>query len=162
MGWTLTIGNAVMEYEPDDLYLQIVAEGMEHPDAPDHDDTVGKRNYRSPAYTVWSEFCEDAGIFPLFYGSGWDQAGQHYIDCPDGFHRERPLLLDAGGGVAPLCRDDLTYVRAARIRRELTNGGRPPGMGSADMDSTLARLLWLEFWIDWALENCPIPILQSA
>jgi hypothetical protein len=88
------------------------------------------------------------------------------MPCSEAFHRETPLIADHPGAV-PLLPGDLEYVRAARIRREQTNGGRPPGFWEDDgtdngNDHTLARLLWLEFWIDWALDNCEVPIIQNT
>jgi len=30
-----------------------------------------------------------------------------------------------------------------------------------DLDATLARLTWLEFWIRWALDNCEHPAIYN-
>lgn len=166
MGYNLTIGNARLHYYPEYQHLCIEAEPAQHPDAPDHDPYTGKGNSRSPSYTAWHDFCLEAGIEPLFYGGGWDRDLRAYRKCPENFHRERPLLVEHPG-VQPLCRRDLEYVKAARLRREATNGGREPGFWDDDgkdngKDPTLARLLWLEFWLKWALDNCAIPVLENT
>ena len=168
MGYNLTIGNAILRYSADDLYLRIGAEVVEHPD----DRYTGKSNSRSPSYTAWNDFCREAGIHEMFYGKGWDRDDLRYRNCSDDFHRETPLLVEHPG-TQPLCRGDLEFVRAARIRREQSNDGRPPGFwecsnetGWVEVDNgtdpTLARLLWLEFWIGWALDNCDIPVLANS
>jgi hypothetical protein len=166
MGYTFTIGNAQLNYYKGDEHIRIAAERADRPDAPAHDPFVGTSNSRSPSYSAWSDFCKDAGIYELFYGQGWSREERRNCLCSEEFHRESPLIA-GHPGAAPLLPADLDYVRAARIRREQTNGGRPPGFWEDDgtdngKDHTLARLLWLEFWINWALENCEIPIIENT
>lgn len=172
MGYTITIGEARLNYSAEDLYLTIEAEDTTHPDAPDFDKYTGKGNARSPSYSGWTSFCHEAALFELFYGRGWDPDARQYRICTEGFHRERPLM-DEHPGHAVLCQGDLDLVREARKRREASNGGKPPGFFefSAETkwqevdngnDPILARLVWLEFWIEWALQNCKIPILQNT
>jgi hypothetical protein len=171
VGYTITIGEAKIAYDPEWLSISIEAESEEHDDAPNHDGFTGKSNSRSPSYTVWPDFCRDAGIYELFYGGGWDKANGYYKSCPDGYHRETPLLAHHPSA-QPICKGDLDVIRAARVKREQTNGGRPPGFWEYDKekrdfidngtDSTLARLLWLEFWMDWAIKNCRIPIIENT
>ena len=166
MGYNLIIGNAVLKYDADDPRVWIEAERAEHPEAPDHDDFVRKTNSRSPSYTAWHGFCREAGIYELFYGQGWDRDSRSYRQCSEEFHRETPLLKEHPGA-QPILPQDLEYVRAARIKRERTNGGKGPGFWADDgvdngTDPTLARLLWLEFWMGWALTNCPMPIIENS
>ena len=52
MGYTITIGEAKLYYDQEYNYVCIEAEDVTHPDAPDHDNTCGKRNSRSPSYGV--------------------------------------------------------------------------------------------------------------
>jgi hypothetical protein len=166
MGYNLIIGNAILKYDNADLRVWIEAEGAESPEAPDDDPFVGKANSRSPSYTAWHDFCREAGIHELFYGQGWDRGLRSYRQCSDHFHRKTPLLKKCPG-VQPISHDDLEYVMASRIKREQSNGGKPPGFWEDDgadngTDPTLARLLWLEFWMGWALTNCPMPIIQNS
>lgn len=166
MGYTLTIGNAALRYDAGDFHLAITAERASHPEAPDHCRFTGKGNSRSPSYTAWSEFCKEAGIHELFYGQGWDRQMRGYTSCTDDFHRETPLLA-SHPGCQPLCKGDYEFVRQARLKREQTNGGLCPGFRDDEdidngTDHVLARLLWLEFWIGWALENCQIPIIENT
>lgn len=165
MGYNLTIGEAVIE-DHGDLEVRVGAEGFEDADAPDHDKYVGKTSSRSPGYSAWSEFCKEAGIEVLFYGSGWDRDARRYGNCPDGYHRETPILAEHPG-CQKLCQGDLDVVRAAREKREKNNGCRLAGFWEDDgidngTDPTLARLLWLEFWIEYALKHCKIPVIQNT
>lgn len=166
MGYNLTIGEANLDYDASDLRIRIRAKFATHPDAPTHDDYVGNGNSRSPGYGAWSEFCKEAGITELFYGTGWSREERRYKECSESFHRETPLLANHPGA-QPICQGDLDYVRQARIRREQTNGGKEPGFWDDDnrdngKDPQLARLLWLEFWFDWALKNCQMPIMENS
>ena len=161
MGYNLTIGEAKIYYDPEYLVVGLTAENVTHPDAPDHDSFVGKSNKRMPSYVGWRDFCRDAGIEPLFYGEGWGPEMRRRKPCQEGFHRETPLLNEHPG-TEPICKGDFDYIREARIRREKTNGGKQPGFESDDLDDTLARLLWLEFWMGWALENCKIPVFHNS
>ena len=166
MGYDISIGNASLEYSKGDEYMRISVELTTHPDAPTHCPYTKDGNMRSPGYCAWHEFCEDAGITEMFYGQGWDGSQRRYVECTDSFHREAPLLSEHPGAF-PLLAEDLQYIRAARIKREATNGGKPPGFWDDDgnkdngNDHVLARLLWLEFWIDWALTNCEMPAIAN-
>ncbi len=167
MGYDISIGNARLAYYKGDEHMRIRVEPATHPDAPAHCPFTKDGNSRSPSYTAWHDFCRDAGITELFYGQGWDRTQCRYTECTDGFHRETPLLAEHPGAF-PLLQEDLSYIKAARVKREATNGGKPPGFwggdGSIDNgnDHVLARLLWLEFWIDWALTNCEMPIIANS
>lgn len=166
MGYNFTIGNAVLEYTAGDEHMRITVESAVNDNAPNHCPYTGKGNSRSPSYSGWSDFCKTAGIEELFYGKGWSREESRYLDCPEGFHRETPLLAEHPGAF-PLTADDLAYIIKARVRREQSNRGRPPGFWGDDNvdngnDHALARLLWLEFWIDWALKNCERPAISNT
>lgn len=166
MGYNITVGQAEIFYDKEDLFIRLGAEFAEQEAAPDHDKHTLKGNSRSPGYIAWHEFCKDAGITKLFYGQGWSMDARSYLPCSDAFHRETPLLRDHPGA-QPIGPKDLAYIRAARKTREETNGGRPPGFWEDDgvdngKDPTLARLLWLEFWFDWAIKNCSMPVVANS
>lgn len=172
MGYTLTIGEATMEHHPEYASLRVGAERMTHPDAPKHCPYTKDSNSRSPSYSGWEDFCKEAGpaVYELFYGGGWNDGHYVCVDNPDN-PREAPIMAEHPG-YAVLTPYDLKVFREARQRREKTNGGKPPGFFDEDpktfksidngTDATLARLLWLEFWTEWALKNCKVPILENT
>lgn len=170
MGYNISIGNAVLQYYKGDEHIRVTVESAQHDEAPNHCEYTGKGNSRSPSYTTWHDFCKEAGIHELFYGQGWSREERRYLECSDDFHRETPLL-SKHPGCFTLLPSDLEYVSAARVKREQTNGGKPPGFWELDKDwkeidngtdHVLARLLWLEFWIKWALENCERPAIANS
>ena len=166
MGYDISIGNARLDYWKGDEDMRISVEPATHQDAPAHCPYTKDGNMRSPGYCAWHDFCREAGIHELFYGQGWSREERRYLPCTDAFHRETPLIAEHPGAF-PLLPADLEYIKAARIKREQTNGGKPPGFGDEDgnrdngNDHVLARLLWLEFWIDWALTNCEMPTIAN-
>jgi len=170
MGYNITIGEADLFYEQEDLALWIEAQGATHPDAPSHCRFTGNGNSRSPGYIAWSEFCKEAGVTELFYGGGWQYPG--YAPCSDGFHRETCLLHEHPGAQV-IGKDDADYLtrKLAEYRQKHPNAvpgfwdwGKHTEWKEVDngTDPTLARLMWLEFWFRWAVENCKRPIVQNS
>ena len=162
MGYTFTIGNAVPEFSKDDgeLLARWDVEGATHPDAPTfpNDQMTGNSNSRSPSYTAWHDFCKTAGIFGLFY----DERGHLHAGHP---------------GCVMLTNDDLEVVRLA-LNEWKKKATLPPGFDGfprfnhearrwetpdeGKYDPILGRLIWLEWWMDWALKNCETPAIQNT
>lgn len=163
MGYNLTIGNAVPEFSKDygELSARWVVPFVKLPDAPTfpNDDLTVNSNGRSPSYIGWSDFCDEVGLKRLFY------------DESDGLLRPHP-------GCKLLTVAHHTEVLAALQRRQ-TISARPPGFPGestynketqtwepppdADKyDPQLARLLWLEWWMRWALANCETPAFENT
>lgn len=97
MSYSLKIGEAELEYEKEDLFLRISAKLISSPNAPDHDRYIGQTNERSPSYSGWHEFCREVDLETLFFGSGWSREQRCYLPCPEGYHRENPLIKDHPG-----------------------------------------------------------------
>lgn len=111
-------------------------------------------NCRCPGYSIWYDFCAAAGLQTLFY--------KDYQ-----FHGGHP-------GYFELTQDHLKQAQTALTHYQLTNNGKPPGFSAfmpsefskannapIEYDATLARLIWVEWWIRWALLNCARPIVSN-
>jgi hypothetical protein len=162
MGYTITIGNAKPEFSKDDgeLYARWTVDGQALPNAPvfPHDEMTGNGNSRSPSYSVWAEFCRMTGIYELF------------LEKYEG-------LMDSHPGCKMLRPEHLLIVQAALTKWQHT-ATLPPGFegypehdketgewvtpDAGKYDATLARLMWLEFWMRWALENCETPAIENT
>lgn len=153
MGYTFTIGNAVPKFNKDDfprLRAAWEVDLVEHGDAPAfaNDAVTGKRNERSPGYGVWSDFARAVGLYEFFY----DETGRLHAGHP---------------GCIAISREDADLVSAAlaRYRAKTT---LPPGFepwdyaGPATCDGHLARLIWLEWWMQWAVRNCETPAIENG
>ena len=161
MSYTFLIGNAVPEFDKEGgiLSARWRVESAESDSAPTfpNDDMTGNGNDRSPSYSAWHAFCREAGIYDVFY----DERGHLHAGHP---------------GCVMITKDDLDRVRSSlEMRKEIAT--LPPGFEgwpkfnketqtweSDDVgkyDSTLARLIWLEWWMCWALENCETPAIEN-
>lgn len=161
IGYTFIIGNAVPEFSKDKGNLQArwVVQPMQHPDAPTfpNDETTGNGNIRIQDYSVWHVFCRATGINDVFY----DEDGYLHAGHP-GCRMLNPI--------------DLERAKEAR-RKWQKKSTLPPGfdglhvrdkksgyvhtLDKGKYDAHLARLIWLEWWFKWALENCETPAIEN-
>ena len=154
MGYNFTIGNAVPSFDKSefpDLRARWVVEHASHPDAPVFPNDYASGNYRSPCYSVWKEFCQVTGIYDLFYE---EETGRLHAGHP---------------GCVGITEDDANAVTAALLCYQ-ANATKPPGFERDDSsperasmyDHNLARLIWLEWWMHWAIRNCETPAIQNT
>lgn len=167
MSYSIYIGNA--DLDPGSappageagVRAQYVArvQPAERPSAPcfPGDPMTGRSNGRYPSYTSWARSMEVAGL------SEWM------------FDRASGILSRHPGCVAINARD-LAIVRTALDNWTRSHPGTTPGwcqcvdcepFGSPSLphvalDPIGARLLWLEWWIDWALVNCERPAISNS
>lgn len=149
MGYSFTIGNGVM-VKHSDMFSRWEVEDVELASAPrfDDDEMTGRSNSRSPSYSGWESFCRAAGssVFNLFYRT------------PDG-HTGEGTLIPEHPGAAKIEQKHVDVIAAAleACKKRGTVAGFREGQ-----DSTLARLMWLHFWFNWAVENCENPMIQNT
>ena len=152
MGYTIKIGNAkpVFKKEYDELYAAWEVEPMALETAPRFPgDPTKNTNERSPTYCTWSDFLDWASLKCLFY------------DESDGLMRFR-----SEGGCTVINKMDYLEIKSALYRKKLSTIG-DPGFDEVDKpekysfdQANLARLIWLEFWVRWALDNCETPAIE--
>ncbi len=174
MSYDIYIGNAELLSEWPGEDDEPVAEWTVNSHAEDaapsfpFDTMTANGNSRHPGYSQWGDFCREAGLYDLFFGV-------EYGD-PPGFGRERPReggLMRHHPGIAPLTPAILATVTAARQRRQEQHPDAVPGWdfsswqkpelddGVRGRDHILARLLWLEWWMDYALRTCERPAIYN-
>lgn len=145
MGYNLYIGEGrLAQCEPGEELRCEVTPGQSD-DAPvfpgeDYNVQVG---IRWPSYSVWAEFARSVGLYPMFY------------DEEDGLLRPHP-------GVRRLSESHRLQVAAALLKYRERHPDAVPQFAVSDEDSTLARLVWLDFWIGWALKNCALPAFGNS
>jgi hypothetical protein len=169
VSYSILIGNAELESAwpgDDEPEARWVVNAHEEPDALTFpfDGMTGNSNGRHPGYGQWADFCRASGLYALFYG----------IAEPDG-RRHAGGILSRHPGIVPLTPDMFATVRAARERWLARHPNAIPGWdypehfpgrdevddGVRGRDATLARLLWLEWWMDWALRTCERPAVHN-
>jgi hypothetical protein len=154
MSYDIYIGNAVLE-EGEDLEVQYAVDAHIELSAPSfpYDALSRQANSRHPGYCQWGDFCREVGLYDLFFGE------------ESGLMRDHP-------GIKPLTTAHLEAVREALARHREQHPDTIPGFdwspvsgepddGVRGRDGVLARLLWLEWWIEWALQNCEKPAIYN-
>jgi hypothetical protein len=146
MGYVFLIGQGVEFDEGRDMPQ---VKEIRRDDAPvfPGDEHTGNSNVRSPSYGAWHDFCKATGLYELFYKPNGNLIAGH-----PGYMRIDEHVLE--------------YIQAAlryyRAKTTLLPGFVSWGYGGASVyDGNLARLIWLEYWCRWALENCTNPIIQN-
>lgn len=157
MSYSIHIGNAVVETDEEELDARYVVERVSLPDAPqwpnptDEEgkeipfmgDISGDTNGRHPGYSSMANWARAVGLYDLFLGE-------------DG----RGGLLHPHPGCQRLTPEILAEVSGARARWEAMHPGAKPGWREGE-DPTLAKLVWYEWWMKWALDNCRIPAISN-
>lgn len=176
MGYNITIGEAQIdppsaseasEWPP----IGVRVRGVLSRDAPSFlgDEMTGQTSERSLSYTAWAEFCEAVGLYRLFFGVERGQASERGGNAG---------LMSRHPGAAVLTKAHHEEIAAALDRYrsahpEARPGWRVPVEGgdwfrgpwqpdTEHLDGNLARLIWLEWWVRWALANCKIPAVGNT
>ena len=171
MGYDIYIGNTEMEpveqYDDEEeivtpysrvidgktVYYKPRVNETEQPDAPifPNDEMTGNGNARHPGYTTWYNFTKNAGLYDLFF------------DEKTGLMREHP-------GHQPLEAHHAVEIGHALTRWREKHPDTTPGFEKFSFDQnapivgydyTLARLIWLDWWVKWALAHCEHPAIYN-
>lgn len=153
MGYDIYIGNGEMSQvegkspysrivKGETIYYKPFVKRIERPDAPffPGDEMTGKSNARYPSYRAWDDFCKAIGLYGLFF------------DKPDGLMLDQPYY-------STLSKFHSLQISAAvcNWKIEYPNSIARFGDEYPAEDAILARLLWLDWWVSWALQNCETP-----
>jgi hypothetical protein len=147
MSYDIYIGNAVPRADEDRFYWDV--EEVTLPDAPewpspdDMPDISGKTNGRHPGYGQMSDWADRVGLTDLWFAQ-WGEG-----------------LLSPHPGCTPLKPDHLAGVREALARFKEKHPNVQPGWGD-DLAGDLARLVWYEWWMAWALNHCEHPAVYNT
>jgi hypothetical protein len=144
MGYTIKIGNSVpCKYmnEFSEMVCSFSVERKTLDNAPIFPGCsyVGLSNSRSPSYTDWDGFIKKT----------------HTTSILGKFTEKHPSCV-------PLTREDVDAVfNALQLYKNTTK--LPPGWSADEKtyDYDLARLIWFEFWVRWAVENCQNPAIEN-
>ena len=150
MGYSIKIGNAVPFHSKDEyeLYACWDVESATSDDAPTfiNDQMTGNSNGRHPSYSGWNDFLQKTDLGDLFYKDLMEQHPGCVQIKPEHYERVHSALED--------------YQKIAT---------KPPGFGDwmnnvdgSHYDPYLARLIWLDFWMKWALDNCETPAIRNT
>lgn len=143
MSYDIYIGECIAVANDEGKYHVTVARCVDQ-DAPvfDDDPMTGNGNSRHPGYSQWTEWCDTVGLTSLFF------------DGDKGLMRSHP-------GAFALRKEHLVTISNALTKWEERNPDSVPGFGNGQ-DAFLARLIWLEWWVRWALDRCQLPAIYNS
>jgi hypothetical protein len=154
MSYSIYIGEAEIDADWDDLYVRFIARHEELEEVPDFfvDNTTkrdtrgfgwcdisGKTNGRHPGYSQMRDFSQLTGLEDLFYKE----------------------LIVTHPGCVRLTQDHLDQVNTAVEEYYDENPGSVPGWEEGQY-TTLCKLLWYQWWMEWALKNCKVPCVSNS
>jgi hypothetical protein len=99
-----------------------------------------RMNKSQPSYAGMEDLCSLIGLRQMFFEE----------------------LLVKRPGVAPITARHARAVSLARQRYQRDHPQAQPRYEQSDEDGHLARLVWLEWWMQWALEHCHHPGIQNS
>lgn len=168
MSYDIYIGQAIIEDISDEYSNEYTVryrvKGNSVAEAPEFrgDNMTGKGNSRHPGYSQWSDFCNRHNLYNFFF------------DKEEGLMREHP-------GCFKLTEYHTTIVRATLEKYQaILPTGTIPGTCMCEqcasknwckndelphqdnLNYDLARLMWLDFWFRWALDNCKMPAIFNS
>jgi hypothetical protein len=161
VSYDFTIGDAFI-YLPNTEYgyeLEVGVKGATSPDAPSFpgDTMTGQTSTRSPSYSGWSDFAVKTRLYGLFYDKDTGLIAKH----PGTF----------------MLTPKHAYVINSALRQYVAEhpNAKPGWCGCKEcdnwygkdvphqqLDGNLARLMWLDWWVKWALANCKIPAIRNT
>lgn len=154
MGYTLTIGNAYLQYDKAERSLTVECRNETLDNAPAFGEPTDGTNSRWPSYTSWADFSRFVGLYGLFF---------------DKNNPECEILIDHHPGFVALSETHKEIIDEAYAAYYLKYPNAKPGfkpdgfIGTwPDENAHAARLEWLKFWVDWALVNCEMPIFYNS
>lgn len=166
MGYNLSIGEA--KVEPADEYggqVEIGVAIVTNPNAPHiaNENINENSNQRWPSYTAWCDFVEAVELKALFFDEEEGLLAQHpgavYL-----LHKHAKTLTEALDRYRSRNPDALPgfvlELSPWATPEQVASQERPPK--GKRFDATLARLVWCEWWVRWALDNCTVPIFKNS
>jgi hypothetical protein len=164
MGYTLKIGELDFDYDQDEDYpsIYLTAKTVSHPDAPAFGEPTDHENQRWPSYTAWAEFCRDAGLYDLFFGKETrdDTLIREHPGCiplTEKHRREVNAAMEAW---------KVKYPDAVPTYGEKCPEGEHPLMwtdeNNPEENGKMCRLVWLHYWVNWAMDNCERPVFANS
>lgn len=166
MSFDIYIGEAKISVpskeDLDDGYnaLEVRVDGMALPDAPQFpgDFMTKNGNSRHPGYGAWHDFLRTAGIEPLFFNKENGLMRRH----PGCFMLAKSHAEEIAEALARWRRDhpkaEPGWCECATCDKLSARDAKPV---HRELDGVLARLMWLDFWVRWALANCAVPAIHN-
>lgn len=170
MSYSIYIGQAVIiKRNPKDydgeLKADFIVKSHEELGAPvfENDTMTGNSNSRHPGYGAWDDFATSTGLHDFFF------------DKEKGLMRQHPGCFKLTKKHAKIVSKALADYQAKYPKAQpgfakqfMANSGivmsNSRTMGAPDetvAEYHLARLMWLNWWVQWAIKNCKRPAIYN-
>jgi len=158
MGYSITIGEFEISENPDDgidcSCLSFGAESKEIDSAPAFGEPTDRCNMRWPSYSVWSDCLEHAGMKDLFFCEQGHLIGGH------------PGVRLITSELYSEFTDRKVAFEAKYPKVEATYGNQKSNFegdpDNPECNSTYCRIIWLDYWLSWALRTCNTPVIANS
>lgn len=158
MGYTIKIGELKVEKNEDGgldySCISFCAEDVHSLLAPAFGEPTDNTNSRWPSYSSWSDALKFTGLYDLFYDDYGHLIGGHpgvrlvtkglaeeVAKCKLAFEEKYPNVEATYGEPISLLEGNL--------KNPVENG-------------MYCRLVWIDYWIKWALANCKTPVIVNS
>ncbi len=159
MGYTLTIGQLETSWNTDDGLESTIrnsARGEHLKTAPAYGEPTDHTNSRWPSYSAWHNFAEFVGLKDFFYSNETGLLRKH-PGCIPLSEKHKEIVDKAYKDFY----EKYPNAKAGYSQKQLEDSvGKDKDW--PDENIWAARLEWLKFWIDWALENCDKPVFYNS
>jgi hypothetical protein len=158
MGYTLKIGQFKPEIHRDglDSFIFNDVEAVTDANAPAFGEPTDYTNERWPSYTAWADSIRFVGLEEFMYNKETGLIRNHPGCVP--LVQEHKAIIDKAYKdfyeKYPNCKPG--YPPAAHPFSDVKHDDWPKE------NSYAARLEWLKYWVDWALENCEMPVFINS
>lgn len=163
MGYNIHVGEAkpVFSTEYCELYARWRVNRIERPDAPcfPNDEMTGCSNSRYPSYSGWSDFCKEAGLYELFFCKEYGLIRSHPGCEMIQEHHLSKVKKALNNRIEVSCKDP-GFTGVGKFSKKEQKWIPSPDKGR--YDSILARLIWLDYWMTFAMENFEIPAIENS
>lgn len=174
MSYNIYIGNAEIDYdnglnEGEWPRVRVTVNEVEHPAAPvfENDDMTKNSNNRHPGYSSWGDFIDKTNLSGVFWGDDGLMSTHpgikplnetHYQAIHAALETYRATLSE---DTKPGFLNNFKYNVDGKISGLMTDEEFEAYRIAMKVDAHLARLIWLEWWVRWALDNCQYPAIYN-
>ena len=158
MGCWIEIGNAELEYDQKEEYVDIGVKQIVLPDSP-----FEINNQMSMSYTHWHEWSQRAFVYSYMYGLN---GGNRQSSPDDGSFvlsgRLENGIIEYHPGASVINERDIVFWEKKMAAFKELYPDVKPRFYHSNNDAALARMVWFHYWTKWAVENCERPVIVNG
>ena len=151
----ITIGNAELEYRQTDSHVGITVNEITCDDAPDFTD---KSNNMQMSYLECHDWIRGAGVISYMNGIDLDISPTDNSFADSG--RDSDGIIEIHPCQVTIDQRDVDFWHGKVKAYRAMNPDVQPGFDNT-RDYILARMMWFEFWVQWAVKNCEMPVIAN-